>query len=168
MRLPLSKPYRAFPELDPFTDLECQVFVAESNRRHRWSGRVVGVAMSLCIAIALGIAISLVNNIGQQHVLDTTGRPLPVWRATAAIAVPLIAGCAVALLIRDRWLLTVLRRRINRARCHNCRYSLLGLAIERGDFGDRVTCPECGARTSLKSAGLTAEDLLSPPTTASA
>ena len=35
MRLPVSKLYRAFPELDPFTDEQCIAYVVTAKQRHR-------------------------------------------------------------------------------------------------------------------------------------
>ena len=169
MRLPLSKPYRAFPEFDPFTDFECRMCIWDGRRRRPFMS--IGVATLQFVSVVLGTivafhALALVADIDYRY---EARRPvLYAFMITAAVGVPLMLGFLGSLLIRDRWLRAAHRRRMDLAKCPRCRYSLVGLAIEQGPEGRFVLCPECGSQTRLKSAGLTAEDLLSPPTTASA
>jgi hypothetical protein len=55
MRLPVSKIYRGFPELDPFTDTECEMYVARARSRKLGSGCLMAV-----VAVVAGIACAVV------------------------------------------------------------------------------------------------------------
>jgi len=145
MRLPLSKIWRAFPELDRFDDTRCRRYVVEAARVNRRSGCVILLLIPLAIAgwlVSIGLSIAILD-------LLVPGNQGPGWYFTAVALVifaapPLLMGVTI-LLARDRWLRRAVRDRLNVARCLGCSYSLLGLTPVEGRSGQRhVTCPECG------------------------
>ncbi len=133
MRLIASPAYRAFPELDSFTDEQCEDFArlaaASSLRR--------GTALLMRIVTAVGLATFVVATLERF-----TSVPLEV-SAVLALA---LAGFG--------WLVTgdlVLRvgiRRVMRrgGSCPFCRYVLVGLPVASSHT---VICPECGQQASL-------------------
>lgn len=159
MRIPVSKIYRAFPELDKFSDEVCEQYVLRARNRRMGSG---------CVTAVLAVAAAVVSCIAMSGCLGFVVAPLaqslglrigdPYQNAVivlAAIAVP-VCAIMVGFVIRDAWLRWAIRGCIDAARCGKCDYSLLGLPAERGI----VTCPECGTPFDLTHAGLTAEDVL--------
>lgn len=157
MRLPLDKPYRAFPELDRFSDEECCRFVAAARRHHRPSG--VFVYGLMIVAAGLMCPLTGLFQAGLSSAVGVFGRPSDEL-SMAVFGVSIAFGTASAslgwLVIRDRWLRRVIRDQLKGARCYGCGYSLLGLPIA----GDGIICPECGQRFDLREADLTPEDLL--------
>lgn len=146
MRIPGSKVYRAFPELDHFSDDQCRKFVRAANRGFWWTSLRIFVWVSGAISILAVAAIGLSFLTGAwknwlgDSVVEFVGDLSP-WLA-AALLFPL-----AALVLRD-WLLIRLVRSILRTRgcCSRCSYGLLGLPV---DADLSVTCPECGARTKV-------------------
>jgi hypothetical protein len=149
MRLPGSKIWRAFPELDRFNDAQCAAFVRASRRVglfwtvFGWAMNFVGAAAGLGIGIGI---IWLVTKLAGDW-LHVQQDSLAI--ATAIVAIVLAAGSSLlsGLMVRD-W---QLRRRIawainDRGRCIECRYSLLGLPV---DQNLKVICPECGFATEV-------------------
>lgn len=146
MRIPGSKVYRAFPELDHFSDDQCRKFVRAANRGFWWTSLRIFVWVSGAISVLAVAAIGLSFLTGAwkkwlgDSVVEFVGDLSP-WLA-AALLFPL-----AALVLRD-WLLIRLVRSILRTRgcCSRCSYGLLGLPV---DADLSVTCPECGARTKV-------------------
>ncbi|MGH7130495.1 MAG: hypothetical protein ACREJO_00910 [Phycisphaerales bacterium] len=151
MRLPTDKVWRAFPELDRFSDEQCRGFVKAARRAWGWRlVRVGAMLVSLGAAFIAG-AIALA---GTLHLLDDVWR---VGRENAAWAGAVAAGMltmAVFLLggmfVRD-WLL---RKRIrfaifNRGVCQKCDYSLVGMPVSAKST---VMCPECGMESEVDPA----------------
>jgi hypothetical protein len=169
MRLPVSKIYRGFPELDPFTDTECEMYVARARSRRMGSGclmAIVAAAAGIGCAVALAfltsqlfvpLAGALGLRIGPDHEMET---------GILVLGAHIVIAFIVGLLVRDAWLRSSIKQCLKSARCPKCDYSLLGLPIVSGI----VKCPECGSTRNLVAAGLVAEDLLSkelplaPPT----
>ncbi len=159
MRLPLSKIYRAFPELDRFEDARCESFVHGAKRQHWASGLVIAFLFVPALFVSVIVA-SVITMLVFERALDfaaTKG-----INESAIVAAGSLLGIAVAavppvfvLRARDRWLRWAIARHINHARCF-CGYSLLGLTIEDG----AVQCPECGERIVLADRGLTPDMLL--------
>ncbi|MCW5766183.1 MAG: hypothetical protein KIT68_09440 [Phycisphaeraceae bacterium] len=152
MRLPLSRVYRAFPELDRFSDELCETYVQRTAQRH--SGAWGALNM-----LALGIAI--VSTMIVVTILAGRNRPggwspHPTLQLCMALAAPTL-GAIGGLVIRDRWLRARLRRALNDTNCDGCTYSLLGLPLTDGF----ICCPECGRRMRPAERGLTPADFLS-------
>ncbi len=165
MRLPLHKPYRAFPELDRFSDAECARFAAAARRHHRVGSVLLGLLCIPCIAIAVPLLIGLpwgiCHLLGLENTFADETATMIVW------ATSLTSVCGMffllGLLIRDRWLRHIIGKQLRGAACNGCRYSLLGLPIVNGV----ITCPECGRPFDLAEADLRPEDLLAQPAVAS-
>lgn len=157
MRLPLAKIYRAFPELDRFSDEECRGFVAQASKAGldwttaaRAAGGVFTISAFL-IAIPLSMTIGALTGAAIWGVRG----PRPFWMGLSllvGITVPLVGN----LMLRDFVLRRRIRRRLLSAECAACRYSLLGLAWRDG----LVKCPECGTSNDLRGRGLKPEDLI--------
>lgn len=154
MRIPYSQIYRAFPELDPFTDAECRRYVAEARRLHRWSGAVrwvvcAGVWLAAPLAgAALGLGLNRVFAVGDQARHDALA--LGLWILSLATVLCGVGG--VTVLWRDRWLRRIVRERIRGTVCAGCRYSLLGLQTRESEneLVRVVACPECGREARVR------------------
>src|SRR5690606_24942512 len=119
MRLLLHKPYRAFPELDRFSDAECARFESAARRHHRGSAALVYAL----IVLAAGLMCPLM---GLFHAA--------LVAALRAVAVPMIDADMVALLlsiclavasaslgwllIRDWWLRRIIGKQLRGAACY--------------------------------------------------
>lgn len=168
MRLPISKPYRAFPELDGFTDGQCVGFMKRARRRH-WVSSIVlslavvfvgmpvaftGMSVGAAVIWRVGGGRARLASLGRMfrvHPDDLGTIGVALWVATCALAFALFA-----MWIRDRWLRSVMRKQLGLARCPACEYPLLGLTPREG----RVTCPECGEGAALADLGLEPGDLI--------
>lgn len=163
MRLPYAKVYRAFPELDRFSDAECERFVLQATRGsfRRWLQRTTlrtGAALAAFIA---WFAVMLLLNglLGAIRSRADWVSVVMVAFSTGFVAFPLI----VSLLVRDAWLRRAVRARLVSAQCPACEYSMLGLPVVNGI----AKCPECGQGLDLAKLGLTPADLLCPAEPAS-
>jgi hypothetical protein len=138
MRIPYHNVCRAFPELDPFSDEQCQRFLQATLRRH-WISRQ-GIRLLMIVVFSAGwilltlITMPIVLSLGPRYI---------TWQVPTAfisVIIGAFAGGVAGLMIRDRWLRMVLRRRLLELACPACTYSLLGLAAQDGI----IICPECG------------------------
>ncbi len=146
MRLPASKVYRAFPELDRFSDEQCEHFLVAARRgRRQRVGRFVLQLLALLIALAVGAGaywgltrVTVLNptRIGSGTIADVV--------FGIALVLELGAGGLAWLLAKDRLLRGRIRRVLNtRGSCAACGYVLAGLPVSADGH---VTCPECGYR----------------------
>ena len=158
MRIPLTKVYRAFPELDRFSEAQCDLLMCRvrldpGTRDLPWAGPAVVFLGSLLIVALLLARTSLL-----------AGTEWLFRDADVLIALLSVLGIPPfsALLIRDcllrLLLLRAVRVRIDRVRCRHCKYILIG----QRPLGDLVTCPECGRTNRLRELGVTADDLIPP------
>ncbi|MFN0012427.1 MAG: hypothetical protein ACKVS8_12380 [Phycisphaerales bacterium] len=154
MRLPHTKIWRAFPELDQFDDVQCARFVRASRRGLARFGRVaatLGVAaIGWITVLCVGVVLSAPR--GRARALDQFLSRVPLaalWIALAIVGALLLATLP-ALWLRARLLrlriATLLR---DCGTCLNCRYLLLGLPVS-SDL--TITCPECGRATRVDPA----------------
>lgn len=142
MRVPLHKVYRAFPELDRFTDEQCARFVRAACRRGwRRHFHRLGVLVAVLAGAILGMAGAgmVISGLDERH---QYGYGVFLLVSFAALAVALGLASLPVLALKD----LLLRRRIrfilrDRAVCPSCRYSLLGMVVGEGNL---VLCPECG------------------------
>jgi hypothetical protein len=145
MRLIASPVYRAFPELDSFSDAQCSEFAVRA--RGSWRRRaVVGAARAVAsvaavpltvwiVAVALGSAIGLRNSSAS-------------WVLALVLLAGLLAGGSTWLLSGDLSLRLAIRRVMRICgTCQGCGYVLVGLPVSPSL---EVLCPECGERTSLE------------------
>jgi len=154
----ISKVYRAFSELDAFSDEECERFVraARAQAGFRLTASAIGAGVGMAVALIAAL-------VGGAIAWRWMGLPR-LDRADRALFVVIAMGgifpCVVALAgfgARDQTLIGAIRRRLGNATCTACRFSLLGLPVTDG----AVRCPECGTVLSLAALGLKEEDLLS-------
>jgi len=165
MRLVTTKKlYRAFRELDPFTDRECELFV---RRVKNATGRMVAVRVTTILAALVMVPLSVAAIPFLNATLYAPLEHQLGWRAADVltmalwIAWPVAVPALVGLLIRDLIMRSLLRNaiqvRIERIQCPECRYRLLGQTV----VNDHVRCPECGTTVPLRVLGVdSAEDLL--------
>lgn len=151
MRLMASHNYRAYPELDRFSDEQCGHFVRTANRSWRARGirwTVLGV-MALGAVIASVVLTSSVMKFLEIRRVPGGSAGVLLLSAGAAIE-SLVAGMLGVLITRD-WLLGRRVRRVLRlsGTCYSCGYSLLGMRVGE----DLVLhCPECGAAVEVDPA----------------
>lgn len=158
MRLIVRKVYRAFPELDRFSDAECEGLLGLVARRHR-AGRVV---MSVALAVVGGIVFvfgcvvtavvgDALMKSNQTRAFVEDGRYM-----VAGIVASVTAAVLFTSVCRTAWLRSQIHQHLSTLECTECEYSLLGLPVE----GGTITCPECGQRFDLAARGLTAADVM--------
>ena len=133
MRIIASPIYRAFPELDGFTDEQCRRYVdlARGGQRSRVMFEVARVMLSLgCVYVSSPV------------VLRNWSWSEADWLITLSVAMMATVFLLGMLFWRDV-LLRLLVRRVLRgtARCPSCDYSAMGLVVSANHA---VTCPECG------------------------
>ncbi len=151
MRVPFSEVYRAFPELDGFSDERCAEFVSRARRRHRMS-QAIFLLVAVVAAVGTWIAVGILWGL----VIRATGVGYHDALLVVILGSTIVAGALSALLVRDRWLRWAVGEQIDAARCPDCGYALLGLPV----IDDALTCPECGHRHWLPELDLTAEQVL--------
>lgn len=148
MRLPISKFYRAFPELDKFSDEQCERFV-----RNATTGSIGRYLLILLRAVATSI-IAFVIALGLiglfAPILSDLLKSLSFFEPVlwivfvfAVIGIPVL--CVMSgFLVRDYELRKAIWQVIDQhGWCAACRYSLLGLPLDQ-EFN--VICPECGMK----------------------
>ncbi len=158
MRLIVRKVYRAFPELDRFSDAECEGFVRHVARRHPFKRFVVyftlGVLSMVLIVLCLGLLALVVgqlpNNVRGMQFMVQFG--IILLGTTLSVLVPMFGVSN----IRTAWLRGKIQKHLSAIECAECEYSLIGLTIVDGG----IFCPECGQRFDLAARGLTAADVL--------
>lgn len=135
--------WRAFSELDPYSDDECRLFVriARTRAPWRWMHRFV-IALLLILGIpAIGALNLFLFDSGPSRLTprsDLFGVVLASFGILTAFGLPAVA----ALLARD-WFLRRRLRHVLRdtGSCPQCSYSLVGLVIPQSLT---IACPECG------------------------
>jgi hypothetical protein len=164
MRVPISRVYRAFPELDRFSDAECEQFVLLAKQQQRAS-RVIAIFIGIALAgVVVATTIGIVAFVGMS--LDAV-LPLSTWSlqyplifdlsiVLGFVGLPAALGAYAAFFVRDRWLKSAILDKLLRAKCGSCNYSLLGLSVS----DDRIQCPECGTVYVLADLGMTAADFI--------
>lgn len=153
MRLPFSKVWRSFAELDVFSDTDASRFVDHV----RWSAVGWGVmAVQIVFTTVLILAgafpammlAAWLVPAGWAPVAGRQGEdlliPCMAWIVHGVVSV--VAG----LMVRDGLLRCYIRSMLNAVgSCGQCRYPLLGLHVAE-DL--KVRCPECGQVTRVDGA----------------
>ncbi len=144
MRLMTVKVYRAFPELDRYSDEQCLRFIRAARRgvRSWWHFLLYILVFHMGLTIAGVIAFAAFDYSEDYQI----ARRADIWWVSAlayVVAIPAIAIVPMGvLLMRD----VLLRRRVRwvlntQSACPSCRYGLIGLAVSPDNT---ITCPECG------------------------
>ncbi len=147
MRIPGTKIYRAFEELDRFSDEQCENFLRAAlrpgRRVMRWLvSTLVGGGLMVVLMTLVVWAMTLVPMRPRES--DGVG----FWFVSGGATLLVVGVCVFsAVLLRD----FLLRRRLRiiistRGVCRNCRYLLLGLPVSETNT---VACPECGATSEV-------------------
>ncbi len=165
MRVPFTKPYRAFAEFDALPDEECERLMIHVRARAPATLTIIPLALTVLVAIGWPVGVIVWTHLDPRapHWLRM---PAPMYRPLWFGITTIVLAAAAYLTSRDWALYAALRREVHRARCSRCGYALLGVPIEDRGFQDRdpsmmfVRCPECGRKASLLDLGLTARDLI--------
>ncbi|HZW06137.1 MAG TPA: hypothetical protein VFF65_03355, partial [Phycisphaerales bacterium] len=151
MRLVTRHIWRAFPELDRFSDEQCRRFTRAARRsRPFWLRLAHWTAQWGALAGCVFAAYSAADAVHQAAWRSDLSLGVTYfWIAVSGVVFLLIAAWGA-----PAWLLVshgFLRRRIAwvlraRGRCSGCRYVLVGLPVGPGNL---VVCPECGLEASV-------------------
>ncbi len=159
MRVPLTKVYRAFSELDEFSDEQCQGYVRRAKlKRYGSMIATATIAVPGCLIIAVvgwAVAFAIVNTVIEQYRLWLMRHYLDDVLEVVAGVFPPVVAMAAGLFARDVWLRYAIGKELVRSTCPACEYQLLGLPAKDG----LVRCPECGNQSRVDLLGLSAEDL---------
>jgi hypothetical protein len=158
VRFPWNRIYRAFPELDRFSDEECERFLLQARAQRR-IGPLPGLLALVGIAGWCIAAVPMVQSWFRRGYFRGPG-PIDPVRTGALIAAVVGSTLLVYYLARDFRLRRALRHRIDNARCPGCRQSLLGLPLLAETPSPAVRCTECGEAIELGAIGLTPADIL--------
>lgn len=164
MRLPFSKPYRAFSEFDSFSEEECRRYAREL-RIHR---PFLVVVMPRLATVLVAIAWTIGWPLAVDHLPVNRFIPLPEshdGRLLMLLISTIIAAAFAGFLLRDIFLWLGFREEVRGASCPKCRQSLLGVPVQsigtEPDPAKRfVRCPECGRKFVLLDIGITPRDLI--------
>lgn len=144
MRIPFSKPYRAFPELDPFSDCQCETMIAMARHTRAvsvkirpwvFAHRLSPFAGNLAYFLVLALIFPLIEY--------TFGDSNALARLAYGLFIVLVCGGLLRVLfVRDAWLRRLIQDVLESGgSCTRCQYSLLGLPEVHDGC---VRCPECG------------------------
>ena len=146
MRLPKDKIYRAFPELDQFSNEQCERFVYRAGRgRTSIAHRLVLLAMTglivvILIPLELGFVVVCDNYL--YSFFEGNNNMLPAFFLALFMGVWLLLDFLCLLIIRDKLMIRRIRQVLAKSsQCHSCGYSLLGLPVSSLSS---IQCPECG------------------------
>lgn len=149
MRIPGRKIWRAFRELDEFSDEQCRRFV-----KRAWGGWAQRMLASVLV---IGTFLATLLVVGWAMVwlyseLDIDNRKRYSDLQIAMMAVPIVVVVAaaaplMALIARDLLLRALVWRVLNIGGvCTKCNYPLYGLPLSEAMM---CSCPECGAESSV-------------------
>jgi hypothetical protein len=146
MRLPVAKAYRAFKELDRFSDAQCVTF-ARAARPRRWRSFVHEITIVAAALMGLVVALAVYAWMLHRFFGDSWyGGTAFYLGVLPTLACAIGVGPLVGFMVRDFLLRRGIRRvLISRGSCPACKYVITGLVVD-GD--SRVRCPECGAVTT--------------------
>lgn len=146
MRIPFTRIYRAFPELDRFSDEQCRRFVRAACRTgaRRFVHRAALGALLLVLYVVTSPLAGLCMDLAERSLGPRTPREALSFLAsvTGLIAV-LAAPVLLTFLVRDHLLIRRIRDILQAGGvCPACRYSLIGLPVSESNI---IVCPECGS-----------------------
>ncbi|MFG0242460.1 MAG: hypothetical protein ACF8R9_06740 [Phycisphaerales bacterium JB054] len=144
MRIPVGRVYRAFPELDRFTDAQGEQFVRAACKRgwRRHLHRVL-VVVFLLVSWVISWLLLMLGAYLLDRFAPRLDRSNAAFWTIGTLSILLFAAPIVLMLPVKDWFLLRRLRLVIRARgtCPSCQYSLLGAMV---DDRDHVICPECG------------------------
>lgn len=164
-RIPRDRVFRAFPELDLFSNAQCERFV-QRVRVTSYYRPILWVSLGLLAALTLALVAILLDRFGDRWhrslwlALNRRWADdllLAAWILPVAV-LPLAGSLPLRDLLLRTYLRRVVRMRLDRVRCRACGYMLIGQQQHDGV----VCCPECSSTTTLHALGITAEDLIPP------
>ena len=164
MRIPLSKIYRAFPEFDAFTDEQCERFMLriQLSGAKKTAPILVGILVTLVALIFSCAVTGFVYETVQEGMDRNTLREYEFVMDLLSMLLPPVIACGLGLITRDlllrRHLRLVIEDKLNRIRCLDCKYILIGQVVTR----QQVRCPECGRVHFLSELGVVEADLIPP------
>lgn len=158
MRIVTKRLYRAFPQLDRFSDAQCGLLMrrVHLDEAARFVVRAAPVAASVAALLLVLMYLAGTRILAPAEKLFRDADIL--LGLLVSLCLPALAGLLVRDVLLRRFLINAIRLRIERVRCLSCRYILIG---QRAD-GDAVSCPECGATNLLRALGITEADLIPP------
>ena len=155
--LPITKFYRAYPELNGYPDETCERMILAARARRGDAMWVVPLAAVLAVNSVVVALAFVAARVMSSAAAQPGARP--------PISIPgLWVGALVVMFFIGAWLWVAVRRvliirsvllHMEKARCPYCHFSLRGLLVDYG----RVVCPECGQQILLADEGLTPDDL---------
>ncbi|MBX3408782.1 MAG: hypothetical protein KF859_02715 [Phycisphaeraceae bacterium] len=158
------KVYRAYRELDMFSEGECRALMQRVRENASATFMIVPAVIGALVYLPLSYAII------SGYAMDLWMRyyPLEVLPYTLALSVVLGAVVITVLLMiltREVQYWFAVGRELRRKLCRKCGQTLIGLPLEiMGDTPDPnrvyVRCAECGYRANLLELGLTRRDLI--------
>lgn len=146
MRLPFSKAYRAFKELDRFSDTQCVTFTRAARPRG-WRRAVHAVVIFGVSIVGLAAVLAAYAAIWDRFFRETWyGGPAFYFAVLPTLALAIGVGPVLGFVVKDILLRRGIRRvLLSRGSCSACKYTITGLAV---DDAAGVKCPECGAITT--------------------
>jgi hypothetical protein len=156
MRIPGSKVYRAFPELDRFTDESCQKFVRAAMRGVGKKAVMAAVVIPVAIfGFGCALYVWLSGFTVLEKSLGTRFDSMGLWMLplAAVLLIMAVVGVLPALVAKD----LILRFSISRVfrdsgTCFACAYGLIGLPVSREKERWCISCPECHTECEVDSA----------------
>lgn len=174
MRIPLAKIYRAFPELDPFPDHECERFVKRARRavlKWMWLP-ILALPAAFLVAVGLiGLVTWAMGGSLTPAISFIDRRIGGLWGAQGVspgeltvlgwmLIMPTVGPWLAFAVSRDALLRRAIGKRLAVVSCTKCEHSLLGLPLLEKRPKPAVRCPECGTLLVLAEIGLTPVDLI--------
>ncbi|MEX2217696.1 MAG: hypothetical protein WD749_02965 [Phycisphaerales bacterium] len=160
MRIPVRKIYRSFPDLDAFSDAECERFILQATSQRPWMlgwAVLVGAGLAaLWLFVLIPLIVLAADAIGPKLTSDAALAISGITLTTLAVLGTLLP----AMWVRDTLLIRTIRDRIALARCPFCGQSLLGLPLLANSERETVRCPECGRVVILEEIGLRHAELI--------
>lgn len=154
-----QKIYRAFPELDEYSDEQCDLFVKRCRTAIKHSGGVVILPLFIFMFSCCGLSTFIAQAMDYVIRNDIASSSDYLFLlAFLSIAIP---SLLLPLIVRDLMLRKSMNRiiheKLEQLQCRHCKYLLMGIAPINHTT---VICPECGQANHLEEMGITASDLL--------
>lgn len=164
MRIPISNIYRAFSELDSFSDEQCDRFMKRikvSGARRALPGLVFFLVSGFGLifsCIAFGFIFDAINTAFNKSGSEINETLIVGLCLFVTMVLPPVLGLIVRDVLLRRHLRLVIDDKLNRIKCLGCRYLLIGQVVHDHAVG----CPECGRVNPLNDLGVVEADLIPP------
>ncbi|GJQ30154.1 MAG: hypothetical protein HBSAPP03_20380 [Phycisphaerae bacterium] len=165
MRLPFSKPYRAFPEFDGMSDEECRSYVRRAFVHRPWLTRRLPVLLGIVVLMLWPTGVMLVRELAPAVYRYVPMPRSAEWMVVWLVVTTAMLALGLPLVVRDVGVYLGVRDEVHRARCRKCGQSLAGVPVqtigaEPDPAKQFIRCPECGKKYVLMEIGLTPRDLV--------